>query len=146
MTDGFFGIALYRPKTHHNYGSLLRTSQVFGAHFISLIGARFQKQSSDTFQAEYSIPVYEHDCFDDFYRSLPRGTMVIGVEQGADAEDLANFQHPLRAVYVLGAEDDGLPKDILKRCHRTLSLRGERSLNLAVAGSIVIYHREGLRG
>lgn len=141
---GFFGIALYRPKTQHNYGSLLRTGQVFGASFLSLIGARFQKQSSDTFQSEYSMPVYEHDSFDDFYCRLPRGTMIVGVERHRDANDLKIFEHPLRAVYLFGAEDDGLPPEILRRCHRTLSLRGERSLNLAVAGSIVIYHREGL--
>lgn len=141
---GFFGVALYRPKTEHNYGSLLRTAQIFGANHIAIIGSRFQKQSSDTFQAEQSIPVYSYDCFDNFYRHIPRGTMLVAVEQSTEAEDLAQFKHPPRAIYLFGAEDFGLPPEIIQRCHRTLSLQGERSLNLAVAASIVIYHREAL--
>ncbi len=143
--QGFFGIALYRPKTHHNYGSLLRTAQVLGANHIAMIGTRFHKQSSDTFQAEQSLPIFEYDCFDNFYRQLPRGTMLIAVEQTEGAVDLAAFEHPPRAVYLFGAEDIGLPPDIIKRCHRVLSLQGDRSLNLAVAGSIVIYHRQALQ-
>ncbi len=51
---------------------------------------------------------------------------------------------PLRyPVYILGAEDAGLPKKVLQACHSVVSLPSERyaSYNVAMAGSIVMYDR-----
>lgn len=47
----------------------------------------------------------------------------------------------MRAVYLLGNESSGLPKDILAGCVSTVALPGHFSLNVAVAGSIVLYDR-----
>lgn len=141
---GYFGIALYRPKKDVNFGSLLRTAQIFDASFVALIGGRYHRQASDTFAAVHHVPIFEYDCFDSFYINLPRSCRIVAVEQHARAENLRVFRHPLSAVYLLGAEDDGLPPAIVDRCHSIVQLDGEKSLNLAVAGSIVIYHRVGL--
>ncbi len=138
---GYFGLAIYRPKKEVNFGSLLRTAQIFDASFIALIGSRYLRQSSDTFGAVHHIPIFEYDCFDNFYLNLPRSCQIIGVEQHERAQQLRAYQHPLSAVYLFGAEDDGLPPNILERCHDLVMLEGEKSMNLAVAGSIVIYHR-----
>jgi tRNA G18 (ribose-2'-O)-methylase SpoU len=37
-----------------------------------------------------------------------------GVELDENAEDLETFEHPRRCVYLLGAEDNGLTKKLLK--------------------------------
>ena len=56
---------------------------------------------------------------------------------------LEDFQHPLDAVYILGSEDTGLPTAIQRVCHDTISLSSENyaSYNVAVAGSLIMYHR-----
>ena len=141
---GYFGLALYRPKKSVNFGSLLRTAQIFGASFIAMIDGRFHRQPSDTYGSVDHVPVFEYDCFDSFYLNLPRSCQIVGVEQHARSIDLREFRHPLSAVYLLGSEADGLAPSILDRCHHLVQLKGEKSLNLAVAGSIVIYHRVGL--
>ena len=47
------------------------------------------------------------------------------------------------AVYLLGAEDAGLPSCVLQECHSVVSLPSERyaSYNVASAGAIVMYDR-----
>lgn len=141
FAQGYYGLAIYRPKKEVNFGSLLRTAQIFGASFIALIGSRYHRQASDTFGAVNHLPIFEYDSFDSFYINLPRSCQIVAVEQQADAKPLKGFKHPLSACYLLGAEDDGIPTNILERCHQVVMLEGEKSMNLAVAGSIVIYHR-----
>ena len=57
------------------------------------------------------------------------------------AMPLDEFKHPDRAIYLLGNEISGLPSQILKQCQSLIKLPGEYSLNVAVAGSIVMYDR-----
>lgn len=89
------------------------------------------------------IPLNTYPDFDDFYAHLPYGAQLIGIELDDKARDLVTFKHPERAVYLLGAEDHGLPQTVIDRCHHVIQLRGEFCLNVAVAGSIALYHRVG---
>jgi tRNA G18 (ribose-2'-O)-methylase SpoU len=141
MSRGYFGIGVQGCKTETNYGTLYRTAQVLGASFLFLIGKRFKKQSSDSMASWKHIPVYSYDTFKDFYSNLPYDCRLVAVELVDYATPLEKFTHPERACYLLGAEDNGLPPEALKQCHSLIKLRGERSLNVAVAGSIVLYHR-----
>ena len=61
---------------------------------------------------------------------------------------LASFEHPERAIYLLGAEDHGLPPAIVRQCSHVVSLEAARtpSYNVAVAGSLVMYDRLSKRG
>ena len=56
---------------------------------------------------------------------------------------LEEFEHPERAVYLLGAEDTGLPESVVRAAHRHVTLPCERyeSFNVAVAGAMVMYDR-----
>ena len=141
MTRGYFGIALYRPKTSINVGTLLRTAHIFGAHFIHTIGARYRRQPGDVLNSTLHVPLHEHDDMPAFRRSLPRDCALVAVEIADGAIPLSQHRHHERCCYLLGAEDDGLPPEVLAGCNRTLVLPGDRSLNLAVAGSIVLYDR-----
>jgi RNA methyltransferase, TrmH family len=49
-----------------------------------------------------------------------------------------------RVTFVLGAEREGLPADVLARCDASVSIPqepGAESLNVAVAGAIALYER-----
>ena len=66
---------------------------------------------------------------------------MVGVEIDERAELLHEFEHPKRAIYLLGAEDTGLPEEVLEKCHMIIKLPGNSSLNVAVTGSIVLHDR-----
>lgn len=74
-------------------------------------------------------------------QSLPYSAQLVAVEMGG--EPLATFEHPKRAVYVLGSEDNGIPESMLRMCHARVTLPCVRyeSFNVAVAGSVLMYDR-----
>ena len=143
---GYFGLAIYHPKNHHNWGTLIRTANILGADFIATIGERFRPQSSDTLKSHKHVPVFRFKNFEEFYQSMPYGARLIGIELDANAKDIGNFKHPDTAVYLLGAEDHGLPERVMNDCHQLVKLKGDTSMNVAVAGSIVLYDRINERG
>jgi tRNA G18 (ribose-2'-O)-methylase SpoU len=141
MKQGYFGIGCQNMKTNHNYGTLFRTAQVMGADFLFLIGPRFKRQASDTMKSWRHLPVFQYTDFSDFQKHRPFDCKLIGVELETNATELKDFVHPKQACYLLGAEDNGLTKEALVHCDEIVFLPTERSLNVSVAGSIVIYDR-----
>ena len=139
--SGYFGVGVECMKNKLNYGTLFRTANILGASFLFLIGKRFRQQCSDTMASWRHIPTFSYETFTEFYENMPHDCRLVGVELTDSATPLEQYCHPKRACYLLGAEDHGLTAEALRRCHALLKLRGERSMNVAVAGSIVLYHR-----
>jgi tRNA(Leu) C34 or U34 (ribose-2'-O)-methylase TrmL len=139
---GFFGIGVYHPKTTENIGTLWRSAYLFGADFIFTVGARYHKQPSDTPDTSKHIPLYTYADLDDLVAHLPARSDLVCVELAEKAKELNESHHPERAVYLLGAEDYGIPQDFLVG-HQTVIIPTEKtwSMNVAVAGSIVMYDR-----
>jgi tRNA G18 (ribose-2'-O)-methylase SpoU len=141
FTKGYYGIGIFRGKTVENLGTLWRSADLFNASFIFTIDGRYKKQSSDTSLAYRNIPLYNYDAFDGFYQNMPYDCLLVGIEIDDSSENVQLFMHPQRCIYLLGAEDSGLPKTIIEKCHRLVRLPGRFSLNVAVAGSLVMYDR-----
>jgi tRNA G18 (ribose-2'-O)-methylase SpoU len=141
FTNEFFGIGIQNGKTPENLGVLWRSAQNLGASFIFTIGNRYAKQSSDTHNAVNSMPYFHYVDFEDFFKNLPKGARLVGVELDEKAEYLETFYHPRRCVYLLGAEDNGLTKAAIEKCHFLVKFKSVMSLNVSVAGSIVLYDR-----
>lgn len=146
MTRGYFEIGIYRTKCAANVGTLWRSAFQLGASGIFTIGKRFPIQASDTVKAFKHIPMRVFETFDQFYTAIPHSCQLIGVEMAG--RPLGKFTHPERAIYLLGAEDTGLPFHVLTRCHHVVSLASIRtqSFNVAVAGSLVMFDRQTKRG
>jgi len=141
-SEGFFGIGILHPELDENIGTLWRSAYIMGASFIFTVGSKkFKKQSSDVTHSWNKIPLYLHQDFEGFYQSLPYSTQLIGIEMGKNSTPLFDFSHPLRAAYLLGSESCGLPENVIQKCHSIVSLPGNFSVNVATAGSIVIYDR-----
>lgn len=140
---GYFGIGIYMPKTSENIGTLWRSAHNLGASFMFTIGARaFMEQASDTTKASRHIPFYVYPTFEAFSDATPTGCRLIGIEQYDGAVDLVHFEHPDRACYLLGSEDNGIPQKALPFCTGGLiHIPTPMCLNVAVAGSIVMYDR-----
>jgi tRNA G18 (ribose-2'-O)-methylase SpoU len=139
---GYFEVGIYQPKTETNVGTLWRSAHQLGAAGLFTIGKRYKRQSSDTTNSVNHVSLRHYEDFDDFYSHLPENCKLIGIEMGG--HPLSNISHPERAIYLLGAEDHGLPDEILNKCNLVISLEsiGQNSYNVAVAGSIVMYHRQ----
>lgn len=141
MTRGYFGIGIYHPKKSVNVGTLWRTAYQLGAAFIYTIGERYEKQSSDTMAAYRHIPLHQYQDFGAFQVSRIYDCPLIGIEMGGVC--LGEFKHSERAIYLLGAEDYGLPDVVRSACNTIVSLEAVRQLsyNVAVAGALVMYDR-----
>lgn len=142
LEQGFFGIGIQNGKTPENLGVLWRSAQNLGASFIYTIGNRYAKQACDTHKAVGAMPYFHYETFGDFYKNLPKGAMLVGVELDEKAVQLETFKHPRRCVYLLGAEDHGLSKTAIEKSHYLVKFKSILSLNVSVAGSIVMYDRQ----
>ena len=141
FTNEFYGIGILNGKTPENLGVLWRSAQNLGASFIFTIGNRYAKQASDTHNAVKSMPYYHYENFQEFFKNTPKGTRIVGVEMNENALPLEDFEHPRRCVYLLGAEDHGLTNEAINHAHFLVQFPSKMSLNVAVAGSIVLYDR-----
>ena len=138
---GYFGIGIYHGKTKTNIGTLWRSAAILGADFIFTIGRRYKTQASDTMKTPRHIPLYNYADYNDFFRHIPYDCPVVAVELADNSVPLERYVHPKRCIYLLGAEDHGLPENILTRCRDTVQLIGDYCMNVATAGSIVMYDR-----
>ncbi|MEN8765234.1 MAG: RNA methyltransferase [Wenyingzhuangia sp.] len=141
LEQGYFGIGILNGKTPENLGVLWRSAQNMGASFIYTIGNRYAKQACDTHKAVGAMPYFHYDTFEAFYEHLPKSAVLVGVELEERAISLENFEHPKRCVYLLGAEDHGLSNLAIEKSHFLVKFKSTLSLNVAVAGSIVMYDR-----
>jgi tRNA G18 (ribose-2'-O)-methylase SpoU len=143
---GFFGIGIVGSKTPINVGTLWRSAGIMGADFIFTAGRRYPPQASDTIKAWKHVPLFEFPSAEVLLANLPKGCMPIGIEIDERAKPIEHFVHPERACYILGAEDGGIPQRVLRRLPYIVQLPGSHCLNVAVAGSIVLYDRIAKRG
>ena len=139
---GYCGVGIYRTKNEINVGTLWRSAHSFGADFIFTVGRRYKQQASDTTKAWRHVPLFHFADYDDLLAHLPHDCRIVGVELSPRAAPVTGYTHPLRACYLLGAEDTGLPPPVLQRVHDLIEIPGLlHCLNVATAGSIVLYDR-----
>lgn len=137
----YFEIGIFQPRNGENIGTLWRSAWQLGAAGIFTIGRKQRKQTSDVLNVPQKIPYRHFDSFEDFLISRPVGTQLIGVEFGGIP--LSKFNHPSKAIYLLGSETNGLSKEILAACNAIVEIESVNymSYNVSIAGSIVMYHR-----
>lgn len=143
MNRGYFGVGIIGGKSPENLGGLWRSAHAFGADYLFTVGARYRRRCcTDTSDATKHVPLFEFDTFAEFMaHGCPANVEIVGVELAPTAKPLVGFKHPERAVYALGAEDRGLTANVLERCDRIVQIPGSHCLNVATAGSIVLYDR-----
>ncbi len=139
---GHFGIGVYHTKTPENIGTLMRSAYAFGAAYVFTVGRRYRREASDTTKTWRHIPLYHYGSIEDLKSHLPFCTRLVAVELIDGAISLPAYAHPQQACYLLGAEDHGLNDESLALCHDVIQVPGAtRCLNVATAGSIVLYDR-----
>ena len=137
----YFEIGIYAPVHAENIGTLWRSAYQLGAAGIFVIGKYPRRQSSDTAKTFHEVPLRVFPAWQDFVDHRPIGAKIVAIEMGG--KPLTSFDHPMQALYVLGSESNGLPQFVLEQSDCVLCIEAVRSpsYNVAVAGSIVMYHR-----
>lgn len=135
---GFYGIGIFTPKFQSNVGVLWRSAFNFRANFIFTVGKRYQYRA-DVTQSHRHIPLYEYEDWAEFKR--PSKSSLVGIEICGYSKPLPEFTHPERAIYLLGAEDSGIPQDILDQCDHVVEVPSHRCLNVSATGAVVMYDR-----
>jgi len=140
---GYFGIGIFHGKHEINIGTLWRHAYMYRAAFVFTIGARYRAQSSDTLKTPKHIPMYHYSDVDVFMESRPYDCPLVCVELSEGSISLPDFTHPERAIYLLGAEDHGLPGSVLDRAQYIVQIPcpSPQSMNVAVTGTLVMYDR-----
>jgi tRNA G18 (ribose-2'-O)-methylase SpoU len=138
---GYFGVGVDGISKPMNLGNLVRIAHAFDASFFFSIAPRLKlsDQASDTSRAQNTLPFYHHEKAEDL--RLPLDCRLVGVEITDDAVELPRFRHPTRAAYVFGAERFSLSPEVLKACDFVVKIPTRFSINVGMAGAIVLYDR-----
>ena len=136
---GYFGVGVEGVSKPFNVGNLMRSAHAFGAGFVFTIAAGYGGAGSDTTKTHEHVPFYQFD--DVAGLSLPQSCALVGIELMDEAVELPSFPHPLNAAYVLGPERGSLSPALVERCDHIVRIPARFSINLGVAGAIVLYDR-----
>jgi tRNA G18 (ribose-2'-O)-methylase SpoU len=138
---GYFGVGVDGISKPMNLGNLVRIANAFEASFFFSVAPRLKLSDaqSDTSRAQGALPFYSFPEPGDF--RLPLGCRLVGVEITEDAVELPRFRHPPRAAYVFGAERFSLSPAMLKACEFVVKIPTRFSINVGMAGAIVLYDR-----
>ena len=138
---GYFAAGVDGVSKAMNLGNLMRIANSFGASYFFSVNAQVKlgDAQSDTSRAQGVMPYYAFRSVEEF--RLPVGCKLVGVEITDAAVELPRFRHPLRAAYVFGAERLSISEPMLKRCEFVVKIPTRFSINVGMAGAIVLYDR-----
>ena len=134
-------LALWRVADPGNVGTLLRAADAFDAGVALSAGCADPtgpKALRASMGSVFRVPVAGFDEV--------AGRRIALVAHGGEPLDAVDLSGEV--VFVLGAERDGLPDDVLERCDVRATIPtagGAESLNVAMAGTVALYERASRR-
>ena len=134
--EGPVGLALWRVSDPGNLGTLLRTADALGPAFVALSAGCADPTGPKALRASagavFRVPLAA-------FEEAPEPRVALVPQGGVPLPEVDLRE---RVTFVLGAEREGLPDDVLAACESraTVPQAGEtESLNVAVAGAIALY-------
>ncbi len=142
-----FLLVLDSVQDPQNFGTLLRTAEAVGVHGVVIAERRAVGVTPAVVKA--SAGAVEHlkiARVTNLARTLEElkraNVWIVGVENDPAAQDYSHFDFSIPLALVLGSEGSGLGRLVKEKCDFLVRLPmwGKvESLNVAVAGSIVLY-------
>ena len=130
------GLGLWRVGDPGNIGTLLRTADGLGPAFVTLSAGSADVTGPKALRASagavFRVPV---GLFDE----SPAPKIALVAHGGTSLPELDLGE---RATFVLGAEREGLPDDVIGACDAVATIPlapGAESLNVAVSGALALY-------
>lgn len=142
---GLFWVALDTVRSPGNLGTLIRTSEAVGGAGFILIGGRIDPFDPDVIRSAMGAHFHQRFVRTDF-AALHRwvkyyNCSVVGASPDG-TNDLHQFNYPCSTLLFLGEERQGLTpeqRNLCKHLIRIPMIGNADSLNLAVAGSLLMY-------
>jgi RNA methyltransferase, TrmH family len=127
-------LALWRVSDPGNVGVLLRSADAFGA------GVMLSEGCADPFGPKALRAAMGSTFRVPLARFELRNAVALVADGG---EPLADVELERYSTFVLGAEREGLPAEVVAQCETraTIPVRSVESLNVAMAGTIALYER-----
>lgn len=140
-------VVLHQIRSLYNVGSFFRTADGAGVRQVVLSGITARPPRKEIAKtalgAEDVVPWLAVDDLAAWLdASAAAGGQVAAIETTADAVDLYEWTPAWPLVVLFGHEVEGLPADLLERCHVRvrIPMQGVKaSLNVATAGGVVLY-------
>ena len=130
------GLALWRVGDPGNVGTLIRSADALGPAFVALSEGCADPAGPKALRASmgalFRVPVIGFD------EALGRRVALVA-HGGQPLEDV-DLAGP--TTFVLGAEREGLPEEVLERCDERATIplaASAESLNVAMAGTVALY-------
>lgn len=141
-------IAAWEISKEHNVGSLVRTAHAAAVEEVILVGEReWNVEAAKTAELYTEIvQLADLESFRNYLQSQQWN--LVAVELDPRSVNLFEAAYPERPCFLLGAELGGVPSELLDQAQLVVRIPQwglVPSLNLAVAGSIVLYDYLGKR-
>ncbi len=123
-------------------GAVLRAAGCYQAGQVLYTGQRFDKAAkyqTDTKNRLETTPLKHVDNFSD---ELCGDTKLVCFELVEGATPLAEFKHPIKALYVFGPEDGSLSQAIIDCADHIVYVPTVGCMNLAASVNVVLYDRQ----
>jgi len=140
-------VVLHQVRSLYNVGSFFRTADGAGVRELVLSGITARPPRKEIAKtalgAEDTVPwtaVDDLPAWMDAFAAA--GGQIAAIETAESAIDLYDWEPAWPLAVVFGHEVEGLPRDVLDRCHvhvRIPMLGHKTSLNVATAGGVVLY-------
>ncbi len=135
-------IAGWNTTKEHNVGTLVRTAHAAAAEEVLLVGERewnVEAAKTAEFYTQVTFLADEKAFLEHLEQKLWN---LVAVELNSRSVSLFEAQYPQRPCFLLGAELGGVPERLIEAASLVVEIPQwglVPCLNLAVAGSIVIY-------
>jgi TrmH family RNA methyltransferase len=130
------GLALWHVGDPGNVGTLIRSADALGPAFVALSQGSADPTGPKALRASmgalFRVPLVR-------FEDAPGRRIALVARGGVPPAELA-FSGP--TTFVLGAEREGLPEEVLATCEERATIPlapGSESLNVATAGAIALY-------
>src|SRR5665648_19596 len=137
-------IAAWQIINPENIGNLIRLADNVGAEDVYILGEDFHHRMSSikkTAGHSFNNVRLTFIAPEDFFNQLNPGFKILAIETSEDSTNIFTGKLPDKIVFMLGNERNGLPEEILQKCHQKvhIPMTGKcKSMNVSHS-SICIY-------
>lgn len=135
-----FAVMMAQIEGDFNFGSVLRSANVFNAKEVFYFGKRGWDRRSALGAHNYT-PCTHLRTLEEI-KSLKDKYTFVALENTGGTTPMSSFSWPINSLLIVGEESLGIPEDVLMLCDVRVEITqfgSIRSLNAAVAASIAMY-------
>ncbi|MCZ2721649.1 RNA methyltransferase [Marinomonas sp. 15G1-11] len=146
MKNEFVSIGLTNPKSTSNVGSVMRAAGCYDVDQVLYTGRRYDraaKLTTDTKKARVSIPLINIQLLgvDTLVDAVDEDTKIVCVDLIQGATPLPAFEHPEKALYIFGPEDNTIGQEVVDRADFVVFVPTTGCMNLAASVNVLLYDR-----